>query len=135
MTREEWARLLDGREYRKEMSTAEVKQAQTDRMLVVFGASDDLMEFRGILNDEDGVYDNVSRIVSPSTNGRWYLNRESSQSGVPIKAEWCPPDFKGSWRISTPISHSTFSIMEDGELYCVGIVIAESDMFAALYGS
>jgi len=45
-----------------------------------------------------------------------------------ITAEWCPSDVECSWKISTELPHETFNIMEDGDLYCIGIVFDFSDI-------
>ena len=37
-------------------------------------------------------------------------------------------DERCSWQFKTDIPHSTFRIMEDGELFCVGIVFNISDL-------
>lgn len=57
MTAAELAALLNGREYRKEMSRDEEQVAKAAGLVVVFGASDDLMELRGAISDEVGCYD------------------------------------------------------------------------------
>ena len=57
MTKEELAALINGRKYRHELTDKEEKAAKDARLVVVFGASDDLMEFRGAINDECGAYD------------------------------------------------------------------------------
>lgn len=135
MTKDEFAQFLDGREYLEEVDRDEEKMALDYRLLIVFGASDDLTEFRGVCHDEAGAYDGADHVIYDAGKGRWRVwdGDESAPGGIPIKAEWCPEGFDGSWRISTPLPHSTFRIMEDGDLYCQGIVISESDMLAALY--
>ena len=52
MTKEEFAKMLDGRQYREEMTSNEEKLAESHVLLVCFGASDDLLELRGIIYDE-----------------------------------------------------------------------------------
>ena len=55
MIKEELAALINGREYTHELTDKE-KSAKDARLVVVFGASEDLMEFRGAINDECGAY-------------------------------------------------------------------------------
>ena len=43
----EFANRLNGREYGQELTPAEAQRAKEAGIVVVFGASDDLMEFRG----------------------------------------------------------------------------------------
>ena len=100
-----WATLLDGREYRKEMTRAEEKEAKEDGVVIIFGASDDLCEFRGVVCDE------------VDCNDGGIVNR------VPkIEAVWCDPESGSSWSYKTSIPHETFRILEDADLYCIGIV-------------
>jgi hypothetical protein len=51
------AALLTGREYRQEITRAEEADAKAAGLVVAFGASDDLLEFRGAIDDEVGCYD------------------------------------------------------------------------------
>lgn len=57
MNAKELAALLNGREYRKEITEEEVAQAKQSGLVVVYGASDDLMEFCGAIHDEVGCFD------------------------------------------------------------------------------
>ena len=43
MNTKEWAKILDGREYPKVMTSAEEKEAKKDGVVIVSGASDDLL--------------------------------------------------------------------------------------------
>lgn len=46
-----------------------------------------------------------------------------------IRAEWCPDDQPAlSWRISSNIPYASFTIKEDGEPYCEGIIIDIDDI-------
>jgi len=56
MTTKEWADKLNGREYGKEITRPEAQQAKEDGIVIVYGASDDLMEFEGAISDEIGAY-------------------------------------------------------------------------------
>jgi hypothetical protein len=57
MTKEQLAALLNGREYGSEITREESAQAAKDGLVVLFGASDDLAEFRGAIHDEHGCWD------------------------------------------------------------------------------
>lgn len=131
MTRDEMAKALDGREYSEEMTRDEEKIAKDSRLLVVFGASDDLVEFRGIIDDEVGAYGDVTEIFGYyNILDKWQFNKEkdSSALGTKIKAIWAESG-SPAWQMSTNTPHASFNIMEDGEVYCVGIVIDEIDLF------
>jgi hypothetical protein len=132
MNREELAAILNGREYRDEITRAEHKAAREAGLLVVFGASDDLVEIRGAMEEEEGAYHGATISISEALTvikPREDAGELIAEGWTPpkrfltVKAEWCPSGFAGSWRISADKPFSKFDIMEDGELYCEGIVI------------
>lgn len=48
-----------------------------------------------------------------------------------IRAEWCPDDQPAlSWRISSNMPYTTFTIKENGEPYCEGIIIDIDDIIS-----
>ena len=108
MTLKEFAKMLDGREYRHEITKEEEALAKELGFVVVFGYSDDNAELRGAIDDEISCYDGgeLFHIDLPAT----------------IYADWCPEDIDCSWAYGTSIPHEQFYIYEDGDLYCVGIV-------------
>ena len=130
MTKEEWAAALNGREYTKEITRQEEREAKEDKMLIVFGASDDLIELRGVTSDEVG----GPGKVQIGRNGGVVQELEEAEELIrqgwtpptvilEITATWCPDDPKTSWLITSSSEAAPFDIMEDGELYCRGVVI------------
>ncbi|HXE63261.1 MAG TPA: hypothetical protein VN519_06945 [Bryobacteraceae bacterium] len=142
MTREELAAKLNGREYGEEMTKEEGAEAKRNGVVVVYGASDDLMEFRGAIYDEAGAYN--GRAVLLDCNGilpSWDDAINGGESGAAeylrrkplckvIEAVWTDgvDDPLPPWSYKTDIAHSTFDIMEDGEVYCRGIVFELVDL-------
>lgn len=114
----EWAEKLNGREYGQELAREEENKLREQGLVAVFGASDDLCEFRGAIYDEAGCYE----------GGTIYLNRDgilqscdgSGNSQRSIVAYWC--DHEYPWSYSTDIPHESFDIFECGEKYCRGII-------------
>jgi hypothetical protein len=143
MTRDEWAAKLNGREYHKEMTKQEEKAAEKDGMLIVFGASDDLIELRGTDHEEVGAYDGTEfcvdkegkLLVGIDEDDREVLQKhavleivEARYKHNRIIAEW---NCKGYlWFIGTGfgLPFAPFDILEDGEKYCRGIVISKADL-------
>lgn len=142
MNAKELAALLTGREYGSEITRDEEAQAKAAGLVVAFGASDDLLEFRGAIHDEVGCYGGVSAKVdraglipdfdSVDKNDvgvlRDYFKRENG--GATIDAAWAG-EAGYSWIISAQLPHETFEIVEDGEPYCRGIVFNLADTSAA----
>lgn len=117
-----------------------ITDAKENGLLIVFGESDDLCEFRGAFEDE----------CSPDDKGRMPFLRSGKAfdpdavaaaletladelgltvpmpETLDITAHWCKPAPDGrtpSWHYQTSLPHATFDVMEAGELYCIGMVI------------
>jgi len=140
MNKEQLAETLNGRYYGDEITKEEQQQAKENGLVVVFGASDDLMEFRGALYDEYSCYDGGSVLF---TSGGQEVDEddlevlkkyEVDKSFNKIEAVWGEGYDTGdgdepcSWQYKTDIPHSTFRVIEDNELYCVGIVFHISSL-------
>ena len=133
MTKEELAKMLDGCEYGHEVTTSIAKTAKESGLVIVYGASDDLMEFDGAIRGEIGCYEGGHAYITP--NGLFenecdddecpYFD-ELKKKTATITAQW---DSQGySWTYATNIPHAEFDVMEDGEKYCRGIVFDKKDI-------
>ncbi len=133
MTRDEFAAMLNGRQYGSEMTRDEEKAARQNRLLVAYGASDDSLELRGVMNDEFGAYEGCECYLV-RVGERWE-RLSNGTSPVLIEAIWAPGDDPHlSWLITTPLPHATFEIMEDGDPFCRGVVIDQGDMISLING-
>ena len=141
MTPKDIAKKLDGIEYDGALYikvAGAAADARKHGILIVYGASDDLMEFDGAFCDEIG----APRDVKFSQKGilqswdeiahedideaRKYFERER-------EAKWSIESLRCkepgiSWTFETDIPHETFNIMEDGEVFCRGIVFSLNDL-------
>ena len=127
MITKEIAALLDGMEYGEEISKHDLQYAKENGAVIVFGASDDLMEFRGVITDEltiygDGfAYFNKDGLLKNKCNNAdcpYFIEKRLQAKS--IAAVW---DCDGySWVYTTEIPHETFEILEQGQKYCRGIV-------------
>lgn len=129
MNIKDFAALLNGREYREEISEMEEKLAKDNGFVVVFGASDDCMEFRGAIYNEIGCYEGREVYLTPDKEllvsscedcDKCRYFKKALENCVSIKALWCNSDW--CWTYETQIPHETFEIYEDGDPYCKGIV-------------
>jgi len=135
----EFANMLDGREYLNEIASQEEKLAKELGFVIVFGQSDDLMEFRGAFDDEAGCYrggqiyldkDGLFEGCEEGPNGECkYLKAAKAKCKV-IEAVRSGPD-GWLWQYKTDIPHATFEIFEDGEKSCKGIVFDIKDLGGA----
>ena len=137
MTKEELAAKLNGNEYLDEISAELEAEAKASGLLVIFGASDDLMEFRGVVHDECGAYESTTALID--ANGllptrediddddvleNFFVRRKTAKQ---IKAIWHDSG-EYAWTFETDIPHTTFEIVEDGDKFCRGIVLALADI-------
>ncbi|MFZ4618682.1 MAG: hypothetical protein ACOYM2_21160 [Rectinemataceae bacterium] len=134
MTTKEWAARLNGIEYPAHEVESWQAEAAKDGVVIVYGMSDDLIEFAGAINEEDGAWDGTEVKITP--DGKLYNEDENREvlkynsmqvSNMPkVRAIWSPRGADGeiwaSWEIQTRITHETFDIMEDGEVFCRGVV-------------
>lgn len=127
----EFAQMLDGRQYAYPQFTKEELQIAKDNgFVIVCGASDDLMEFAGAIEDEGSCFD----------GGDVWFNQERVTDGPISTAErciealWCDKnalDEDGqiiTWTYKTDIPHETFMIYKYEEPYCQAIVFRLEDV-------
>ena len=124
MTAKQLAAHLDGREYLKEITTEEEREAKANGLVVVYGYSDDNVELAGAISDEIGAWEGV--VFHVEKDGSYRV--EDSDAPNKIKAVWCPDGTDFSWAFETDIPHEVFRILEDGEHFCLGIVFALEDL-------
>ena len=135
MTKEELAELLNGRQYRHEITDGEAEQANKDGLVVVFGASDDLIEIRGAITDEIDAYDSsfVSLYRSElkeycDCNCFYYKQALALNKLIDI---YHTGYFMGKdrfWEYSVDIPFSHFYIFEGSDPYCKGIIFDIKDI-------
>lgn len=134
MTIEEAIAALNGCEYGEEGSKELFSQMKISGLVAVFGASDDLIEFRGAIDDEVGAWDGGTVYLT----SRGLLANECDSESCPhfrreveaaekIVALWDPRDGL-SWAYETAIPHQSFDVVWNGERYCEGIVFRLSDV-------
>ncbi|MES2262162.1 MAG: KTSC domain-containing protein [Pseudomonadota bacterium] len=137
MTKESLAAQLNGRKYGDEIGLFTEALAKLAGLLVIFGASDDLMEFRGIEHDEvgapgtalidaKGLLPNRDSIDDDETLKDFFARQPGART---VEALWTKEeDF--SWTFKTDVPHATFIILDDDLPYCRGIVIDVADLGA-----
>lgn len=123
MTPQEAAKKLDGSQYREEGSRELFAAMKAAGLVAVFGASDDLVEFRGAIDDELGAYGGTT--VYLAADGSLINDCVGRPKGKAIEAKW--DDGGYSWRYETAIPCERFVVREDDDLYCEGIVFALAD--------
>lgn len=119
--------LLNGRKIGEEITPEIKKMAIENDLIIIYGASDDLAEIDGAIYDEVGVSDggliyfdeeDLFRTECEDKNCPHEIRRQEKCKTV--EAVWCEGNI--SWTYKTDIPHKTFDILEDGEVFCRGIV-------------
>ena len=135
MNAKELAEKLNNCEIGNE-TTKEIESiAKENSLVIVFGASDDLMEFRGAIYEELGAYNGAK--VKLNADGL-LLNKCDSDDDCPyfaklmmesthsIEALWATNNI--AWTYKTDLPYEIFNVMEDDEIYCRGIIFSLKDL-------
>lgn len=126
MTKKELAEKLNGRQYGDSFKDV-MEDAMASGLVIVTGASDDLMEFQGAIEDEGGCFDGGE--VYFDKNG---VSQDGTERANMIETLWCEganvDGCQATWSYKTDIPHETFEIWEDEELYCIGLVFSIEDI-------
>lgn len=146
MTKYQLAEQINGCGYREEDEHFDASTARKSGLVAIFGASDDLLEFRGAIHEELGAWNGTNAYIFKK-KGEWAALNENDFEEYKekledvgmlggfkywqIKAEWSPvikeegkDNIVASWLITGDTPEQVhFDVMEDGELYCRGIVI------------
>ena len=139
MNEKEIAAILDGMDYGADLPAASVLDAKRNGIVIVFGASYDLMEFRGAIEDELVCYGSGIAYLDKNGSGRNKCNnkdcpyfQEIILRTKAIRAIWDSGGY--SWIYKTDIPHETFDILEKvsslrtWNRYCRGIVFSIGDL-------
>ena len=133
MTKEMLADQLNGREYGEEIRKEEILLAKDNNLVVVFGASDDLMEFEGMIQDEIGCYnggvaylDKNGLMSNACDDDCCPYFAEKIKEAYKIEAVWAQGGY--GWTYKTEIPHVKFTIFDNGDPYCEGIVFNFSSL-------
>jgi hypothetical protein len=142
MTKEQFAAMLDDRQYGDEITTGECKLANEHGLLVVFGDSDDGVKMRGFYHYFFNAIKGGSWQFFLTDNNELVFAAQDSlfssaidrSKPLIIEANWCPDNLDTSWLIKANVDCATFDIFEDDELFCRGVVLDKKDIVKALLG-
>lgn len=136
---EKWVKKLNGFEYPAYEIEGFQNEMEKDGVIAIYGMSDDLLEFSGVINDEFGAWNGFSGRLTKDLNvfdEKYKSEGEAPQDRIEelpfVRAVWSPEDSQGnifaSWKIETDLPHGEFEIFEDGELFCVGVIVDTEDI-------
>lgn len=146
MTPQEFADMINGRQYGDEVNSDEQRLAAKHGLVVVFGYSDDNVEFRGWIYDETGAYGAKGKAIrftidgkilrEPSEEEREVLEKFgvlddvlNSPETASVRVWWRREENSPCWTFEANFPHATFEVKEDDELFCRGLVFKLEDAF------
>lgn len=128
-----FADKLGTREVGEEITKEEEAEAKAAGLVIVFGGSDDLAEFRGAIYDEAGIGK-----INFTAKGKFFseerieelegLLHDGEIESLPALNWINATHGMAGHRYTTDIPHAKFVVMEDGEQYSEGIVFHTSDL-------
>lgn len=128
----EFAKSIDGKERDyPQFTKEEIQTARENGFVIVYGCSDDLMEFRGAIDDEGGCYDGGKVFFDHNGTCQFAEDEENYLSWINAIWRGGEKDKNGqeiTWTYETEIPNETFMIYEDGEPFCRGIVFRVEDL-------
>ena len=142
ITKEELAERLNGRQYGKEISRQEEQEAKEAGLVVVFGQSDDLVEFRGAIDDEVDLYEggtiyfNQEGILKNACEDEDcpYFQKELEEAKQ-ILAVWGDDSpnlgvqgYSWSFRAVDIPDAATFDVFDGEDKYCKGYIFSLEDL-------
>ena len=122
------------------ITQAMIREAKDSELVIVTGASDDLMQFEGAISEEFGCYgggiiyfDRQGELPNPNepftytgTLAEHQRNAARFMAMNSIEVIWDKDGY--AWQYKTEIPHTEFDLMEDGKPYCRGIVFSVNDL-------
>lgn len=131
----DFAKRLDGRIYKEEMTTEENDLAANLGYVVVFGHSDDLTLFRGAINGEQNTQDGGQVYITADglfeecpCNCRYA--QAAKEAAAVIDVKWVKGPYV--WSYETEIPHATFEIVDNQPAenlkFCQGLVFDSADL-------
>lgn len=126
----------------------QINYAEEHGLVIVYGASDDLMEFSGAIHEEgncfnggDVYFTKKGTIIDAEELQEIQEQLEEMDFEIDlfknlnkITAVWDEDvitdkvKVRTSWQYKTDIPHQTFDMFEDDEMYCRGIVFSITDL-------
>ena len=146
MNTQEFANLLNGRQYRSEITSEEEALAKENDLIVFFSYSDDTAVLCGAIDENLSAWDGCEIYFTKTTSNKIKLFSEEEYEEVrlsfldfdidfktvKVNFVWSPEELDCSFLVETDLPHHKFDILEGEDLYCRGIVVNKQDILNAL---
>lgn len=105
-----WQGKLDCCDYQPALNESELQDLRDEGLTIFYGQSDDLLEAEGAFFEEFGAWEGVT---------------VKFEKGF-VKAEWTGGE--PNWVITTDVPHVMFTLIDEGMVYCRGIIVHQEDL-------
>ena len=129
----EIADALNGSEYGFEPSKELIARCRAERIVIAFGHSDDLLEFRGAVYDELGAYEGTTAhfnrlglVTNDCGNEECPYFQGLLKKATKLHLKW--QNGYPNWIFETNIPHAKFDVLEDDNHQCEAIVFCLDDI-------
>lgn len=123
-----WANIFNNRQYQSEITLKEEDLLKDAGMVLLIGASDDLLEFYGAYNNEIDIDLNIKL--------KWNKLKKILQEQEDYETEFCPiieARWDGEMNISLQrVPYCSFNILEGNEKYGNGVIFYWDDFIEAV---
>jgi hypothetical protein len=138
MTKDTLAALVHGRRHDHGLSIALTEGAKEAGLVIVMGGGEDYIELHGALEQEWGVYGAAEILLTREgifdthecgEPCRYFTAalKHAQRCGQTLRVVWNATTFP-TWHFQTTIPHATFDILEEGQVFCRGIVFHLDDI-------
>lgn len=134
MTKEEFAHMMDGRDWSNPITSQEGDEAELSGLVVVYG-DEHFAYFKGSINED----------IEAGHHNLWYkrtIQFDAKGEFCKLTTRYTLPEEKNDIRVmvdehnaayewvyyKTLIPHATFNLVRDGLQYCKGIVFEHSEL-------
>ena len=129
MTLKEFAEKLENQPYRGFPDENLAQLAKENDIVILYGASDDLIEADGAIRDE------LSKWAPNKWSKTFYITKNKSLSfsktanclQYRFKVFWGSDDW--TWRFTTGVQHEVFHLYDDDYAFCEGIIFYLKDLY------
>ncbi len=110
-----------------------INEAKENGIVIVYGYSDDNMEFDGAIYDEVGCFDGGTAYLTFEDGVlldgcQCFECEKKRKAAKTITAVWCDKENGWTWSYVTDIPHETFEMKDDDEKFCLGIVFYKDSL-------
>lgn len=115
--------LIDGTHYRSKLDSIAVSLARTNGIVIMYGESDDILSFQGVIDDEAGAYNGLS-YKGLEFNEAFPKDIKELMTNHQIELIWHDEGQKSwSFKVDERSKFERFNIMEDGEVFSEGLIL------------